>query len=146
MSRETQLRIFEPFFTTKFSGRGLGLASALGIVQGHRGVIRIESRLGEGTRFLVLLPCSSAQSAAALEVKDLPASGSGEGVVLVVDDDEPMLRLTTLFLEDAGFDVRTALGGRAALLSSSISPCPTWRDSKCSPRFGRAVPTFPSCS
>jgi signal transduction histidine kinase len=115
MSRETQLRIFEPFFTTKFSGRGLGLASALGIVQGHRGVIHIESRLGESTRFLVLLPCSSARSAAALEVKDLPASGSGEGVVLVVDDDEPMLRLTTLFLEDAGFDVRTALGGRAAL-------------------------------
>jgi signal transduction histidine kinase len=115
MSRETQLRIFEPFFTTKFSGRGLGLASALGIVQGHRGAIRIESRLGEGTRFLVLLPCSGAQSAAAPEARDAPASRSGEGVVLVVDDDEPMLRLTTLFLEAAGFEVRTALGGRAAL-------------------------------
>jgi signal transduction histidine kinase len=115
MSRETQLRIFEPFFTTKFSGRGLGLASALGIVQGHRGAVHIESRLGEGTRFLVLLPCSGAESAVVLETSDAPASERGEGVVLVVDDDEPMLRLTALFLEEAGFEVRTALGGRAAL-------------------------------
>jgi signal transduction histidine kinase len=122
MSRETQLRIFEPFFTTKFSGRGLGLASALGIVQGHRGAIHIESRPGEGTRFLVLLPRSDGQAVTAVETREVPACGSGEGVVLVVDDDEPMLRLTTLFLEDAGFEVRTALGGRAALEVLAAEP------------------------
>jgi signal transduction histidine kinase len=115
MSRETQLRIFEPFFTTKFSGRGLGLASALGIVQGHRGVIHIESSPEEGTRFRVLLPCSGDRPAAGRPLTDVPAPGRGQGVVLVVDDDEPMLRLTTLFLEEAGFEVRRALGGRAAL-------------------------------
>ncbi len=56
MSQETLDRIFEPFFTTKFTGRGLGLAAAQGIVHSHKGVLRVESTVGQGSTFTILLP------------------------------------------------------------------------------------------
>jgi signal transduction histidine kinase len=55
-SRLTQ--IFEPFFTTKKKGKGvgLGLSVAYGIIQDHKGSIKVESKPGEGTRFIITLP------------------------------------------------------------------------------------------
>jgi len=49
-------RIFDPFFTTKDRASGLGLAAAHYITEAHQGLIRVESRQGEGTTFTVLLP------------------------------------------------------------------------------------------
>jgi len=56
MSEETLKKLFDPFFTTKYGGTGLGLTITHSIVDGHRGGIDVESRVGKGTTFTVTLP------------------------------------------------------------------------------------------
>jgi signal transduction histidine kinase len=56
MDTETRERMFEPFYSTKFAGRGLSLAAVLGIVENHKGAVRVESQLGRGSRIQLYLP------------------------------------------------------------------------------------------
>ena len=64
MADETKQRLFDPFFTTKFTGRGLGMSAVLGIVQGHKGAVMVQSAVGHGSTIRVLFPAAEAVSAA----------------------------------------------------------------------------------
>jgi len=114
MDAATAARIFEPFFSTKFSGRGLGMAAVLGIVQAHRGAICVESEVGRGTRVRALFP-PSPRRPEAIPTRRAPAAAANGGTVLLVDDDEGILEVTGAVVARAGFRVLTARGGREAL-------------------------------
>lgn len=116
MDAATQARLFEPFYTTKFTGRGLGLSAVLGIVQGHKGALRLTSQPGQGTTFRVLLPASQADMASlAKSASAETALWHGSGTVLLVDDEEAIRFLGTHMLASLGFTVLTAADGREAL-------------------------------
>ncbi len=76
--QDIQARIFEPFFTTKPSGQGtgLGLSVSYGIVQEHKGTIRVESAPGQGTTFVIELPTMSEEEAAAVSHPFDPAQAA----------------------------------------------------------------------
>ena len=112
MSPETQNRIFDPFFTTKFTGRGLGLAAVLGIVRSHGGTLELESHEGEGTTFTLLFPCAEAAEEPPPQEEDTTPRWCGEGLILVVDDEESVRTLTSRMLESFQFHVITAADGR----------------------------------
>jgi PAS domain S-box-containing protein len=109
MDAITASRVFDPFFTTKFKGRGLGMAAVLGIVRGHRGAIRIESREGTGTRVRVFFPAPRQDSPVAT------SSGGDRGMVLVVDDDDGVRAVGKTALSNAGYQVVTANNGSEGL-------------------------------
>ena len=114
MSAETQARIFEPFFTTKFTGRGLGLSAVHGIVRAHKGVLKVYSELGRGTTFRLFFPASD--GAADLEAKRANAEPEsnwrGQGLILVVDDEESVRQTVSAMLRKLGFTVELANDGR----------------------------------
>ena len=115
MDKPTMERIFDPFFTTKFTGRGLGLAAVLGIVRSHHGALKVYSEPGKGTTFKLLLPCSLDSGAPESPGAGLLGRARGEGLVLVVDDEETVRATSARMLETAGYTVKLAEDGREGL-------------------------------
>lgn len=125
MPREVIERAFEPFFTTKEVGRGtgLGLAMVYGFAKQSGGYATIYSELGHGTTINIYLPRAGAgasQTAAARASLNVD-KGDGE-TILVVEDEERVLRLAVSRLEELGYRVVESNNGVAALqiLSSGI--------------------------
>jgi CheY-like chemotaxis protein len=100
------------------TGRGLGMAAALGIVRGHKGLMSVTSSAGKGTTFRILFPVSQAGFAPA-SVAERNATGKdawrGDGTMLVVDDEEQVCSVGREMLERLGFSVLTAADGHEAV-------------------------------
>lgn len=115
MDPKTMGRIYDPFFTTKPQGRGtgLGLASAYGIVKAHRGYIDVESERGSGACFSIYLPASERREGQNMQVPASPLGG--KETLLVVDDEENVLRVAQMMLERLGYRVLPAASSSEAL-------------------------------
>lgn len=119
MSEEVLERIYDPFFSTKFTGRGLGLATMLGIMRSCRGGISVESEQGKGSCFRAFFPTaprnlsSENLTASAIAAKESLPKHSGKA--LLVDDDQTVLLLGTEMLSRLGFEVLPASDGEEAI-------------------------------
>jgi PAS domain S-box-containing protein len=118
MSRKTKEQCFDPFFTTKPIGKGtgLGLSTTYGIVKSHEGLIRIESEPEKGTVITMSFPL--AENTAEIATQPEPAIevsyGNGE-IVLVVDDEEEILKAMQNLLDGLGYQSAVAASGKEAL-------------------------------
>lgn len=113
-------KIFEPFFTTKEVGKGtgLGLSTVYGIVKQSGGFIFADSKVGEGTRFVIYLPVHREEAAAARSRKVERAKKDelwGTGTVLLVEDEPTVRTVAERALTRHGYTVITADNGEDAL-------------------------------
>lgn len=113
MNSEILSRIFDPFFTTKSErkGTGLGLAMVYYIVQQHKGFILVYSEPGLGTTFNVFLPRAADTTAPLPLPQNRPSLVHGNGVILMIDDEEHLRVTTTEILRSCGYTVLTAHDG-----------------------------------
>jgi two-component system cell cycle sensor histidine kinase/response regulator CckA len=120
MDESTRERIFEPFFTTKVVGRGtgLGLAMVHGIIEQSGGLVRVESALGQGTTFTILLPEQLGADLHAESVEGTTMPGGSE-TVLLVEDDRQLRGLVVDLLERLGYTVIAAANAEDALASGA---------------------------
>jgi PAS domain S-box-containing protein len=109
--------IFEPFFTTKGPGKGtgLGLSMVEGIVRQSGGAIDVSTRLGEGTRIDVYLPCTSSVPEQPAPASHVGSYGRGLGTVLVCDDDEAVRKLVVDVIAVRAYHVLQAANGNQAI-------------------------------
>jgi len=116
IDHETQQRIFEPFFTTKEMGRGtgLGLASVYGIIKSHGGYINVYSETDLGTTFTIYLP-ASVKEVPQEASKPVPTVFKGTGTILLIDDEQMIIKVGEELLQELGYKVLTAESGQDAI-------------------------------
>jgi len=123
MTKDTLAHVFEPYFTKKAPGEGtgLGLPSVYGFVEQLGGAIQVGTEVNKGTCFDLFLPCAVGARQTDDETIASPLV-SGQGTVLVVEDDPHLMTLTTLILEEAGYSVLRAATPQAALTDFVKTP------------------------
>ena len=116
-------RIFDPFFTTKEvgTGTGLGLSLVHGIVSEVGGAIDVASSVGKGSTFTVYLP-RSGDAADSHEDEDRTMPRGDGQRVLIVDDEEPLVKLATRTLEELGYAPVGFTSSAAALAAFRADP------------------------
>ena len=120
MSADTMEKIFEPFFTTKPQGKGtgLGLATVYGIVQQSGGHLDVDSTLGQGTTFRLVMPAADPAAIATDAPKSAapraPSNLSGQGTILFVEDEESVRTIAAKTLRKRGYKVIEAGDGEEA--------------------------------
>lgn len=105
-------KIFDPFFTTKEHGHGtgLGLSTVLGIARSHGGFVNVSSEADQGTTFSVFLPATEDVASEIRPDESQLRQGGGE-TILIVDDEEGVLKTTARLLESNGYQVLIASDG-----------------------------------
>lgn len=132
MSSETLARSFEPFFTTKpvGEGTGLGLSMVYGVVKQHGGHIWVRSTPGEGTTMELCWPLTNDDLPMYSEVRAAagPARGAGGGRVVLVADDEPLVRMLAVrALNEDGYTAVAAEDGfRCCSFRATPAPTPSF--------------------
>lgn len=116
MDEHTLSQVFNPFFTTREMdrGTGLGLASAYGIIKRHGGFITAESEVGLGSTFTIFLPCSEQRIAVGMDMPEELVTAemkSGDGRILLIDDEELVRDVGGAMISELGYDVVIAGGG-----------------------------------
>ncbi|MEZ4656442.1 MAG: response regulator [Caldilineaceae bacterium] len=110
MDAETLSKIFDPFFTTKFAGRGLGLASVLGIIRSHKGGMEIQSTPNVGTQFKIYMPATTETPPE--PVNEYPLIDEDyDKLILIIDDEEFVRSAASEMLRVKGFEVVTVDNG-----------------------------------
>lgn len=125
IDKETVQHIFDPYFTTKPLGKGsgLGLAVAYGIVRDHRGAIKVESIIGQGATFKVLLPViDSCDNSSEVKVDQQIQYSEWNERILFIDDEEPIAKLGKKILERLGYAVIYETDSLAALAAFRKNP------------------------
>ncbi len=107
-------KLFDPFYSTKFIGRGLGLATVLGLVRTHQGCITVESTLGRGSTFKVYFPMAGEALVPPPPPTERVEAREG-GAVMVVEDEDNVRQIAASMLKRLGFAVVEAADGAEAV-------------------------------
>ncbi|MCX8023386.1 MAG: PAS domain S-box protein [Syntrophorhabdaceae bacterium] len=116
MDEATKQRIFEPFFTTKGMGKGtgLGLASVYGIIKNHNGAINVYSEKGKGATFTLYLPATENLLPLEEDKRDTTLI-KGSGNILIIDDQEDIIKVASEMIKMLGYGVFMAQSGEDAI-------------------------------